>query len=76
MDNMLPLPPSLPHFDHRLRIRGVEVALRVFPTVSQFIFNTDKKISPVEKEYLAHYMQFEGFLDNPVTGEMADIINL
>lgn len=68
-------PPGPPYFEHKLKIRGVGVALRVFPMVSQFMFQTNRKISEEERAYVANYLQQEGFLDNPITGEVADTLN-
>lgn len=68
---MLPeLPPQTPpqYFDRTLRIKGVDISLRVFPFENKFVFQTQQPLSEGEKAMFSRYLQNEGFLDNPITG--------
>lgn len=65
--DMLPQ-PALVYFDRALTIRGVDIALRVFPAANTFTFNSSRVLTPQEKVAFAQYMRNEGFLDDPSPG--------
>lgn len=76
---MLPemLPQQIPAYhDRSLRIRGVDVALRIFTKDGQFVFQTSRPLSHGEKIVFASYMKNEGFLDDPISGDFADQITV
>ena len=72
--DMIPSTSPVIYFDRTLKIRGVDVYLRVFPTANTFTFNTSRTLSPAEKVSFAQYMQNEGFLDDPASGNFSDQI--
>lgn len=69
-----PQTPPLDHFDRELTIRGVQLALRVFPMSNTFVFQTNRPVSDKEKAFFVNYLKAEGFLDNPTTGEEAQSV--
>ena len=69
---MLPnmAPPLVPqYFDHQLTIRGVQLAIRVFPMNNSFTLSSTRPLTEKERVTYVRYMKNEGFFDNPVTGD-------
>jgi hypothetical protein len=63
---MFPQPPEAQvYFDRTLTIRGVNIALRVFPTANTFTFSASRNLTMAEKASFANYMRAEGFMDDP-----------
>lgn len=65
--------PALVYFDKQLKIRGVDIVLRVFPATNAFVFSSSRELNVGEKVAFANYMRNEGFLDDPIAGTASGV---
>jgi len=73
--NMAPIPAPV-YFDHQLTLRGVPIALRVFPANNVFTLSSGRALSPAEQQAFVKYLKSEGFFDNPITGDESDKVTI
>jgi hypothetical protein len=73
--NMAPIPAPV-YFDHQLTLRGVPLALRVFPGNNVFTLSSGRPLKPAEQQAFVKYLKDEGFFDNPMTGDETDQVTI